>query len=194
MHLVIYVYVRAGALARPRAPVWRMHTYVSKAWTGEVGPSLPLRRPPFVSSSSLVPPWPLGSSHHPSRSPSLPPQPLSLSLCPSPFFSLRPASALPPTRLVRTTGVTLHTWHTCKRTRKSAQYTRPMRGTEKSVRKPVTSCPHGYRSNRREMLSIVEKCIPLRKFLTRRSLHRSLQSSCTETVRIERGSLSIKVY
>lgn len=42
------------------------------------------------------------------------------------YLPTDPRSALPPTRLVRTIGVstleTLHAWHTCKRARKSTQY------------------------------------------------------------------------
>lgn len=62
------------------------------------------------------------------------------------FLSLSfydPRSALPPTRLVRTIGVstleTLHAWHTCKRARKSTQYRYRCADTEKSARKPVSA-------------------------------------------------------
>lgn len=87
--------------------------------------SLFLRVPSFLPShnplvSRFLPP--LASFH-----PSLPSQPLSF--LSSLFLSLSfydPRSALPPTRLVRTIGVstleTLHAWHTCKRARKSTQY------------------------------------------------------------------------
>lgn len=122
MRLVIYVYVGAGANAHPCV---RMHIYVFKAWTGEVGPlCFSASRRSFLLVTPLVSRFlpPLASFH-----PSLPSQPLSflssLSLSLS-FYD--PRSALPPTRLVRTIGVstleTLHAWHTCKRARKSTQY------------------------------------------------------------------------
>lgn len=99
-------------------------TYMFEAWTGEVGP-LCLSIPSFLPSHSppclSIPPTSL-ASFAPSPLPARPFfHSFSLSLS---FYD--PQSALPPTRLVRTIGVstleTLHAWHTCKRARKSTQY------------------------------------------------------------------------
>lgn len=136
MRLVIYVYVGAGA--NPHSCV-RMHVHV-QGMDRRSRASLPLLRPPrsFLLITPLVsrflpllsPPSPSLPSHSPSF--------LSLFLSPS-FYD--PRSALPPTRLVRTIGVstleTLHAWHTCKRARKSTQYRYRCADTEQSARKPV---------------------------------------------------------
>lgn len=164
MCLVIYVYVGTGA----NAHTWmRVHV---QGMDRRSRASLPLH--PLVPSFSIAP---LVSRFLPPlTSFALPPLPsprasfLSLFL-PLSFYD--PQSALPPTRLVRTIGVstleTLHAWHTCKRARKSTQYRYRRADTEKSARKPVTglaaTCRRGRRGRRRE--EIERKMYPSSVFI-----------------------------